>query len=135
MKTYILLLALVTCLFYSCNDNDNGTQNPLSDLGLLGDWDISGRGIDNVSSLEALCCESITFSDDSNTNDLKGTYVSDDSSGIITNGTFTVDIEANSIVYTTENDNTYALEFTIDNDVLEVWYFEDGARYWTSYAK
>ncbi|MDT0557658.1 hypothetical protein RM697_03315 [Ichthyenterobacterium sp. W332] len=134
MKKINLYVLILVSILISCSDDDV-TINPLSNSGLLGEWEISSRGINNVSSLEALCCETIMFMEDSNINDTKGNYTFDDSNGIITNGVFTIDVNNNILLYTTENNNSYTQEYSLNSDVLEVWYFEEGDRYWTQYFK
>ncbi len=133
-KLRISLLFLTTLLITNCDTNDTNTSNPLIETGLIGEWEIIGRGINNVSSLEALCCETLSFSDDDNERDLNGLYIFDEH-GIITNGSFTINLEENTIVYSTENSDTITLEFTINNSILEVWYFDDNNRIWTTYIK
>ena len=133
-KLRISLLFLTTLLITNCDTNDTNTSNPLIETGLIGEWEIIGRGINNVSSLEALCCETLSFSDDDSERDLNGLYIFDEH-GIITNGSFTINLEENTIVYSTENSDTITLEFTINNSILEVWYFDDNNRIWTTYIK
>ncbi|MCB0398899.1 MAG: hypothetical protein KDD26_04605 [Winogradskyella sp.] len=135
MKKLEFLVFFIAILLISCSDDDSNTSNPLTEIGLIGDWEISGRGINNITSLEELCCETLSFSDDDNKEDFNGSYIFDQN-GIITNGIFTVSVENSTITYTTENNNTNIIEFTINNDVLEIWYFDDdNGRNWTTYNK
>ncbi|WP_426430262.1 hypothetical protein ACPX19_12085 [Winogradskyella sp. HB-48] len=134
MKKLEFLLFFIAILIISCNNDDSNTSNPLIETGLIGDWEISGRGINNISSLEALCCETLSFSDDDNEEDLNGSYVFDEY-GTITNGTYTVSSENSTITYTTESNITNIIEFTVNNDVLEIWYFDENGRNWTTYNK
>jgi hypothetical protein len=129
-----LSLLLFLLLITSCDTDDNNTLNPLIETGLIGEWEIIGRGINNISSLEALCCETLSFLDDDNKRDLNGLYIFDEH-GIITNGSFTINLDENTINYTTENSDTSTLKFTINNSVLEVWYFDNSNRNWTTYVK
>ena len=133
-KLRISLLFLITQLITSCDTDDNNISNPLIETGLIGEWEIIGRGINNVSSLEALCCETLSFLDDDNERDLNGSFIFDEH-GIITNGSFTINLEENTIDYSTENSDTITLEFTINNSILEVWYFDDNNKNWTTYIK
>ena len=134
-KLRISLLFLITLLITSCNTDDTNTSNPLIETGLIGEWKIIGRGINNISSLEALCCETLSFLDDDNERDLNGLYIFDEH-GIITNGSFKVNLENSTITYTTENNNSDIIQFTLNNEVLEVWYFDDdNGRNWTTYNK
>ncbi|WP_431107670.1 hypothetical protein [Winogradskyella poriferorum] len=132
LNFYVVLIFVLSII--SCGTEDNNTSNPLIDTGLVGNWEISGRGINNLSSLEALCCETLSFLDDDNERDLSGLYIFDEQ-GIITNGTFLVDLESNIIEYTAESSNTKTLEFNINNDVLEVWFYDGTNRHWTTYNK
>lgn len=132
LNFYVVLIFALSII--SCGTEDNNTSNPLIDTGLVGNWEISGRGINNLSSLESLCCETLSFLDDDNERDLSGLYIFDEQ-GIITNGTFLVDLESNIIEYTTESSNTKTLEFNLNNDVLEVWFYDDTNRHWTTYNK
>ncbi|MAB48885.1 MAG: hypothetical protein CMC05_09665 [Flavobacteriaceae bacterium] len=132
LNFYIVLIFVLSVI--SCGTEDNNAYNPLIDTGLVGNWEISGRGINNLSSLEALCCETLSFLDDDNERDLSGIYIFDEQ-GIITNGAFIVDLESNIIEYTTESSNTKTLEFNINNDVLEVWFYDGTNRHWTTYNK
>ena len=135
MRVHLKFILFFTLILTGCSNNNNENSNPLSNTGLIGDWEISGRGINNVSSLEAVCCETIKFIDDANTHDFRGTYIFNDSSGVVTNGIFTVDSDNGAIAYTTENDNTYILEYSLNSNVLEVWFFDGGNRNWTTYIK
>jgi|GEM_PF-6070330 len=128
------LLLLITILITSCDTDDTSTSNPLIKTGLIGEWEIIGRGINNVSSLEALCCETLSFSDDDNKRDLHGSFVFEEH-GVITNGSYTVNLEENTIDYAAENSDTISLGFIINNFTLEVWYFDDNNRNWTTYIK
>ncbi|WP_243471857.1 hypothetical protein [Winogradskyella sp. MH6] len=132
LNFYVVLIFVLSVI--SCGTEDNNTSNPLIDTGLVGNWEISVQGINNLSSLEALCCETLSFLDDDNERDLSGLYIFDEQ-GIITNGTFLVDLESNIIEYTTESSNTKTLEFNINNDVLEVWFYDGTNRHWTTYNK
>lgn len=134
MKRIIYLLVASFLLTMSCSNDDN-TTNPLSETGLIGTWGINGKGINNVSSIEAICCETLIFSEDSNIRDFNGNYEFDQSVGVTTNGTFVVDTLNNTILFTTENGLTSSLEFSLVNDILEVWFFNDSGRNWTSYNK
>lgn len=132
LNFYVALIFALSVI--SCDTEDNSNSNPLIEIGLIGEWEIIGRGINNISSLEALCCETLSFFDDNNERDLNGSYIFDEH-GIITNGSFTVNLEENTIDYATGNSDTTTLEFTINNSILEVWYFDDDNRNWTTYLK
>ena len=134
MKKITLYLLILVPILTNCSDDD-APINPLINSGLLGEWEISARGINNVSSTEALCCETIKFMEDSNERDSIGKYTFNDTSGIITDGVFTLDIENNRLLYTTENNNSYTQEYSLNTNVLEVWYFENGNRIWTQYDR
>lgn len=129
-----LLFLITTLLITNCDTDENNVSNPLIETGLIGEWEIIGRGINNVSSLEALCCETLSFSDDDNKRDLNGLFVFDEHS-VITNGSYTVNLEENTIDYAAENSDTISLALTINNSILEVWYFDDNNRNWTTYIK
>ena len=128
------LLFLITLLITNCNTDENNISNPLIETGLIGEWEIIGRGINNVSSLEVLCCETLSFSDDDNKRDLNGSFVFEEH-GVVTNGSYTVNLEENTINYAAENSDTISLGFVINNFTLEVWYFDDNNRNWTTYIK
>lgn len=134
MKKLNYFVFFTAIILLSCDNNDSNTSNPIVETGLIGEWEIIGRGINNISSLEALCCETLSFLDDGNERDLNGLYIFNEH-GIITNGSFTVNLEENTIEYTTENSDTTILEFTINNSILEIWYFDDNNRNWTTYLK
>lgn len=134
MKKLNYFVFFSAIILLSCNNNDSNTSNPIVETGLIGEWEIIGRGINNISSLEALCCETLSFLDDGNERDLNGLYIFNEH-GIITNGSFTVNLEENTIEYTTENSDTTILEFTINTSILEIWYFDDNNRNWTTYLK
>lgn len=133
-KLRISLLFLITLLVTNCDNDDNNILNPLIETGLIGEWEIIERGINNVSSLEALCCETLSFLDDDNERDLNGSFIFDEH-GVITNGSYSINLEENTIEYTAENSDTSTLKFTINNSILEVWYFDDNNRIWTTYIK
>jgi hypothetical protein len=132
LNFYVALIFSLSVI--SCGTEDSNASNPLIETGLIGEWEIIGRGINNISSLEALCCETLSFLDDDNERDLNGLYIFDEH-GIITNGSFTVNLEESTIDYATGNSDTTTLEFTINNSILEVWYFDDDNRNWTTYLK
>lgn len=134
MKKLNYFVFFTAIILLSCDNNDSNTSNPIVETGLIGEWEIIGRGINNISSLDALCCETLSFLDDGNERDLNGLYIFNEH-GIITNGSFTVNLEENTIEYTTENSDTTILEFTINNSILEIWYFDDNNRNWTTYLK
>ncbi|MHA7842559.1 MAG: hypothetical protein ACX93I_04515 [Winogradskyella sp.] len=132
LNFYVALIFSLSVI--SCGTEDSNASNPLIETGLIGEWEIIGRGINNISSLESLCCETLSFLDDDNERDLNGLYIFDEH-GIITNGSFTVNLEESTIDYATGNSDTTTLEFTINNSILEVWYFDDDNRNWTTYLK
>ncbi|BAO77140.1 hypothetical protein [Winogradskyella sp. PG-2] len=135
MKKHFFLSVLLGFLIISCSkDDDTSPNNPLVDIEILGEWDISARGVNNISSLEVICCHTLSFYEDADNRDFKGTYVSNDS-GFITSGSFIID--NNIISYTTDLDNTYMLEFSIENNVLEVWSIDEdnGDRNWSQYLR
>lgn len=132
LNFYVALIFTLSVI--SCGTEDSNASNPLIETGLIGEWEIIGRGINNISSLEALCCETLSFLDDDNERDLNGLYIFDEH-GIITNGSFTINLEESTIDYATGNSDTTTLEFTINNSILEVWYFDDDNRNWTTYLK
>ena len=128
------LLVLIVLLFFtfSCAD-DETSLNPLEDSGVLGLWEIESRGINNVSSTEAFCCESILLSEDTNLNDLKGTYYYD--YGTVTNGTFELNVDNSTILFRSEDDTEDTFNFTIEDDLLEIYFFVENDRNWSRYSK
>lgn len=135
-KLKFLGIFILTLLLTNCSNDDENISNPLVELGLIGDWEINGRGINNISSLEALCCETLNFSDDENTRDWRGLYRFNDSSGIVIIGSFNLNDEDGIIEFMTENNTTNSLEYNLNDNVLEVWHFDDeGGRHWTTYIK
>ena len=124
---------LLSFFLVNCSADDS-VDNPLVKTGLIGKWEINGLGINTISSLEALCCQTLILTDDANNKDSTGLFVSE--TEVTTKGVFTVNLSNNTILFTTENGNTDKFEFSLDsNDYLEVWYFEGDNRHWTGYEK
>lgn len=117
-----------------CSHDDTIENVTLEKLGVLGLWEVSAKGTNNVSSAETICCETLEFLDDAMSTDFKGNYIHDYAE--ITTGTFFIDVTNNELIFTTENENTFSLYFNIVMNTLEVWFFdEDNARVWTRYTK
>ncbi|WP_299336159.1 hypothetical protein [uncultured Psychroserpens sp.] len=135
MKKIVTLLSTLACvLMFNCsNDDSNSNSETLESTGVLGRWEVNARGINNITSGEAFCCETLELIDDTNPSDLRGRYSYD--FGTLTNGTFSVDPENDVFTFTTENENTDTLFFSIDSNILEVWTFENSNRIWTSYTR
>ena len=135
MKKIDTLLTILICvLMMNCtNDDSNPSTETLENTGVLGRWDVNARGINNITSGEAFCCETLELMDDTNPSDLRGKYIYD--YGTITNGTFSVDLENSVFTFTTENEHTNTLFFNLDSNLLEVWTFENNERIWTIYTK
>lgn len=131
--TFILGALLSFFLINCSNDDSNTMSESLESIDVLGRWEVSARGTNNVTSAEAFCCETLELMDDSNPQDLKGIFSYD--YGTITNGTFTVDLNDDVFIFTTEDDTTNSLYFNRDADQLEVWTFEGENRNWTTYNK
>ncbi|APY07007.1 hypothetical protein BWZ20_01250 [Winogradskyella sp. J14-2] len=130
----LLIFFFMPILILSCDNDNDGTINPLIETGLIGEWEINGRGTNNVLSLEVFCCETLTFLDDNNLRDLIGSYTFNQQ-GVVTNGIFTVNAEENTIEYFTENNNMNSVAYSVNNNTLEVWYLEGTNRNWTTYNK
>ena len=106
MKYQMYIAFVVLCLTIGCNSDDE-SSNPLEENELLSLWEIKAEGLNNVMSLEDLCCDFIEFLDDDNSNDLRGNYNTYVHNNITGTGTFSINLENNVITYSTENVNTY----------------------------
>ncbi len=70
----------------------------------------------------------MTMNDDSNI--LTGNYNFNGD----TYGTFSMDLNNNTITRITENGNSYTQEYLITVNSLELWYYEGVDRYWVKYS-
>lgn len=130
-KTSFLVVLLSVCL-YSCSDDDSNF-NALQESGIIGEWEINGKGINQIVSTESFCCETLIFTEDDNENDLKGNYIY--SLNGETYGDFIIDTESNLITVTTENGNSNTEAYVLNENTLELWYYENENRYWSLYRK
>lgn len=131
MRNAFILFGLLF-LVLSCSDDDK-ILNRLEATGILGFWEVESRGVNDISSTEAFCCESFLFMDDSNLSDLKGTYTYDH--GKVTTGTFELNIDDSSLRFRTQNGTDNELSYNLEGERLEIYYFEDDDRIWTVYSK
>ncbi len=131
MRPLIVVIGILFCTF-SCADDDT-SFNRLEASDILGLWEIESRGINDISSTEAFCCESLLLSEDSNLSDLKGTYSYD--YGSVTNGTFELNTENSTIVFRSENDTENIFNYTIEDNLLEIYFFDENDRNWSRYSK
>lgn len=132
MKNPFLYLTLLSFCFFACSDDDS-ENNLLQDTGIIGEWEITMRGIDNTSTTEVVCCESLIFTDNGSENDLIGDYT------FIYNGenygSFILDTENNTITLTSESGNINTQTYLITENTLEFWYYENEYRHWSTYTK
>lgn len=131
MRPLIVVIGILFCTF-SCADDDT-SFNRLEASDVLGLWEIESRGINYISSTEAFCCESLLLLEDSNLSDLKGTYSYD--YGTVTNGIFELNLENSTIMFRSENDNEDIFNYTIEDNLLEIYFFEENDRNWSRYSK
>lgn len=129
MRKLIFYFTLSLVCFFSCNDDSDDT-NPLQESGIMGQWLINSKGINNLTSTESICCEFIIFTDDDISNNLTGSYNYNDE----TYGTFSLDLNNNTITHISENGNSYTQEYLITENSLELWYYEGVDRYWVKYS-
>ncbi|WP_179337735.1 hypothetical protein [Winogradskyella ludwigii] len=137
MKKLLFYFAFSLLCLFSCNDNSNDII-PLQESSIMGQWLINSKGINNLTSTESICCEFIIFTEDDEDED-----EDDDDSNILTGnynfngdtyGTFSMDLNNNTITRITENGNSYTQEYLITVNSLELWYYEGVDRYWVKYS-
>ncbi|MUU77389.1 hypothetical protein [Winogradskyella endarachnes] len=132
MKNSVLFFILFSCCFFGCSDDDSNNY-PLENTGILGEWEISMRGIDNTSTAEIVCCESLIFSDNDTKNDLIGYYTYIYSGENY--GSFNLDTDNTTITFASENGNINTETYLITENTLELWYYENEHRHWEIYTK
>ncbi|NRD20295.1 lipocalin family protein [Winogradskyella eckloniae] len=132
MRTSLLFFTFISICFYSCS-NDNSEPNPLINTGIIGEWKINSRGIDNTSSTEVVCCETLIFTDNDNDKDYIGYYTFIYEEEYY--GAFTLNTENNTIAFTNGNGNINTETFSLTDNTLELWYYENENRHWTIYTK
>ena len=132
MKKPFLFFTLFSFCFFGCSDDDSENYR-LQDTGIIGEWEISMRGIDNTSTTDVVCCESLIFTDNGTENDLIGyyTFIYNGEN----NGSFILDTENTTITLTSESGNINTETYLIAENTLELWYYENEYRHWSIYTK
>jgi hypothetical protein len=128
----ILGLLLIGFLFASCEKDEENTSNEnpnpqlqevLVESGLLGNWEILDRTFGVITPPIAICCEYMSFSDDTISTDLKGLFTYE-GNGEDVEGTFTMDTIQSKLFFEYGN-NERTFGFAIDSNQVLFTYTEE----------
>jgi len=132
MKWIVYMLAFCLSFFLiSCDDEVYPTMDRLEDAGILGEWKLDSRVVNNIGDLSIMCCDYLVFSTSGSPDDLRGNYTAR-GSGYENSGEFVCTEALDSL--TTVRDNqirTYGLN--IEAERLTFSYIEEGdeiVEYW-----
>ncbi|MEO1259797.1 MAG: hypothetical protein AAFZ15_13475 [Bacteroidota bacterium] len=122
---------LLICLLFSVgcqNDDETAPPNPLSEVGILGQWEIQQRSYGGIAPLLPFCCQFFEFKDDEAPDDLTGLYKYEGDIYTDNNeGTFTIDLQNTTILLERE-DKQFLLSYQIDSTSLTLNYDEGGVE-------
>ncbi|MDB2363478.1 copper resistance protein NlpE [Flavobacteriales bacterium] len=133
-------LLIVACIFFSissCNDKEEENEeiveavDPLITTGLIHQWLLDSRVVNDVTDMAIECCDYITFSTDSIDDDLVGNFYAN-GFAYETNGTFSVNTDDSVITFSFQesevlyyfevNNNQLLFRYNTDSqNVDEVW--------------
>ncbi len=114
----ILFISLAGCQ----EDSDNPGPNYLE--GLVGDWKLGSRSVNNITPLIIECCDELRLKEDQNLQDFRGDFLSTGTSHS-TEGDFKVDRTLHKIFFYFD-DRELEYNFDLGQDVLIFSYLESG---------
>ena len=125
MKAFLYVLSLCfTVSLTSCIYEADEPRDRLLDSGLLGEWKLDSREVNNIDDLSVQCCDYLTFSEFGSPNDLRGSYKAR-GTGYENEGEFECNETLDSIQFIRENVVTsYGL--VISNQSIVLNYVENG---------
>ena len=105
------------------NSNTLQSTDSIEQYGLIGEWEIQSRVVNNITGMPALCCEFLVFSADQNTNYNIGNF-SYFGNGDNTAGTFEV-IDFDNMQFLIDGTVHYR-SFAVNGNYLSLDYIESG---------
>ncbi|MFZ6052569.1 hypothetical protein [Halocola ammonii] len=129
-RIYLLVLFFISfTVITGCEKVDDEkmetekTDN-LNETGLIGQWKLEARSLNNISDLSVECCDYIEFKTDDDSSDLKGAFIAT-GVGYETKGDFELKPSDNIIQFNYE-DSEKVYEYQMINDLIIFTYVEEG---------
>ncbi len=122
-RNIILLFGVSLTVFTACPKEDSLQVDELQQVGILGEWKLQIRFIDNVTDLTAPCCDYMEFKEDGQTDDLQGAF-SAYGVGYETDGVFELNENKDTILFEYD-DEQRVYDFHLSDDVITFRYAED----------
>lgn len=124
-NTISLLSLIVLFIFSGCESDDGNTKiDSLTEVGLIGTWQLETRIINNVSDPSIPCCQTIEFSTDTNPDDMIGLFSATDV-GSVKTGDFELKNQ-NEIIEFRFGDDILTYDISISNTITSFSYTENG---------
>lgn len=119
----VLAAALAAAfIFSSCSKWTELPEDVLTDIGLLGSWEISSRTVNGATDPSVTCCEYLELESDTASNDVYGVWFYE-ADTVSNSGTFVVDTIESTIWFYSDN-STFSRAYEVASyDVIGLTHF------------